>query len=183
MRKNTYGFCLLKKIGKHGPMQSRSFGKMEMRVAASIGLLTILFATATVPSSPSERAFVTLTQSFKIKVPYGETVIPAGTKLEVVSVDDPANVQVIYMGQVQMIPRNIVQSELASTEQPESIPATSPSPPPRPLPSVQQPTVSLAWGWDSTMQGGDINNARTALAIVASQYAGCGFRRLRDQYL
>src|SRR2546430_17280801 len=97
-------------------MQSRSFGKMEMPVAASIGLLAILFATATVASSPSERVFVTLTRSFKIKVPYGETVIPAGTKVEVVSVDDPATVRVIYMGQVQMIPRSIVQFEPASTE-------------------------------------------------------------------
>ena len=127
-----------------------------MRVAVSIGLLAILFATATVASAPSERVFVTLTQSFKIKVPYGETVIPAGTKVEVVSVADPATVQVIYVGQVQMIPRNIVQFEPASTQQPESTPATSASPPPRPPPSVQQPTVSLGMGWDSPMQGGDI---------------------------
>ncbi len=63
---------------------------MEMRVAASTGLLAILLAAGTVASSASERVFVTLTQSFKIKVPYGETVIPAGTRVEIVSVDDPA---------------------------------------------------------------------------------------------
>lgn len=135
-------------------MQSRSFGKMEMRVAASTGLLAILIAAATVAPSASERVFVTLTQPFKIKVPYGETVIPAGTRVEVVSVDDPATVQVIYMGQVQTIPRNIVQVELASTAEPT--PATSPSPPTRPPSLVQQRTVSLGRGWDSPMQGGDI---------------------------
>ena len=89
-----------------------------MRVAASTGLLAILLAAGTVASSASERVFVTLTQSFKIKVPYGETVIPAGTRVEIVSVDDPATVQVIHMGQVQTIPRNIVQFEPASTEAP-----------------------------------------------------------------
>jgi hypothetical protein len=50
-------------------MRSRSFRKMEMPGAASISLLAILFATATVASSLSEPVFVTLTQSFKIKVP------------------------------------------------------------------------------------------------------------------
>jgi len=133
---------------------------MEMRVAASTGLLAILLAAGTVASSASERVFVTLTQSFKIKVPYGETVIPAGTRVEIVSVDDPATVQVIHMGQVQTIPRNIVQFEPASTEAPtltpEPTPATSPSPPTRPPPSVEQPTPSLGMGGDSPMQGGDI---------------------------
>jgi hypothetical protein len=128
-----------------------------MRVAASIGLLAILFATAIVASSPPQTVFVTLTQSFKIKIPYGETVIPARTKLEVVSTDNPATVQVVYMGQVQTIPRDFVQFEPASRELPGSTPATSPSPPPpRPPPSLQQPIPSFGMGWDSLMQGGDI---------------------------
>jgi hypothetical protein len=106
-------------------------------------------------AATSAPVFVVLTQPFKIKIGYGETLLPAGMKLQVVSIDDPAGVQVVYMGEIQTIPRDIVEFEAAVT--PPPIPRTNP--PSSSSPTVvgqAQPTVSLAWGWDSRMQGGDI---------------------------
>ena len=96
-------------------MQIPSVGKMGIRFAASGWLLVILLTAATVASSASEPVFVVLKQPFKIKVRYGETRLPAGMKLQVVSIDDPAGVQVVYMGEIQTIPKDIVEFEAAST--------------------------------------------------------------------
>jgi hypothetical protein len=53
-------------------------------------------------AATSASAFVVLTQPVKIKMKYGETVLPAGTKLQVVS-SDATTVQIRYMGEIQTI--------------------------------------------------------------------------------
>jgi len=86
-------------------MQIHSFAKMGIRFAASRNLFAILLVLVTLASSASEPASVVLTRPLKIKIKYGETMLPAGMKLEVVSTDDPATVRVVYMGEVQTIPK------------------------------------------------------------------------------
>src|SRR5438045_9760232 len=54
-------------------------------------------------TSPSSPRFVVLTQAVKVKIAYGETVLPAGMKLPVVS-SDTTSVSVNYMGELQTIP-------------------------------------------------------------------------------
>src|SRR5438128_5634666 len=112
-------------------------------------------------SSPSAVAqgFVVLTQPVKVKIAYGETVLPAGMKLPVVS-SDAASVRVKYMGEVQTIPISAARFETA--EPPDAPPsAAAPIVPTNPaaLPSTTPATqlqVSLQPGYDSRMQGGDI---------------------------
>ena len=53
--------------------------------------------------TPTTQQFVTVTQPVKIKIPYGETVIPRGTKLPVVS-RDVKTVTVQYMGGTHVVP-------------------------------------------------------------------------------
>ncbi len=61
-------------------------------------------ATApTVESATPAQQFATLIQPVKIKIPYGETVLPRGTRLPVVTRDGPT-VTVQYLGQPQIIP-------------------------------------------------------------------------------
>lgn len=55
------------------------------------------------PSSPAPRDVVTITQPVRIKIPYGETVIPRGTKLPVVS-RDAKTVRVRYLDAIYPIP-------------------------------------------------------------------------------
>ena len=47
--------------------------------------------------------FVVLTQPVKVKIAYGETVLPAGMKLPVVS-SDATSIRIKYMGELQTIP-------------------------------------------------------------------------------
>src|SRR3989449_326256 len=53
--------------------------------------------------SPSSPCFVVLTQPVKVKIAYGETVLPAGMKLPVVS-SDATSIRVKNMGELQTIP-------------------------------------------------------------------------------
>ena len=65
-------------------------------------------AAKTTPSPPAQAKtaqFVTLTQPVKIKIPYGETVLPRGLKLPVLS-QDAQNVTVSYFDQPQVIPKS-----------------------------------------------------------------------------
>jgi hypothetical protein len=55
------------------------------------------------PSSPPQRQFVTITQPVRIKIPYGETVLPRGVKLAVVS-HDAKTVTVRYLDGTYAIP-------------------------------------------------------------------------------
>lgn len=59
-------------------------------------------AAAVLPIAPVQQ-FATLTQEVKIKIPYGETVIPRGTKLPVVK-RDGSTVTVRYLDHPQIIP-------------------------------------------------------------------------------
>ena len=53
--------------------------------------------------TPTAQQFVTVTQPVKIKIPYGETVIPRGTKLPLAS-RDAKTVTVQYMGGTHVVP-------------------------------------------------------------------------------
>ena len=55
------------------------------------------------PSAPAAQQFITLTQPVKIKIPYGETVLPRGMKLPIVS-RNAQTVVVKYMDGTQAIP-------------------------------------------------------------------------------
>ena len=59
-------------------------------------------ASVVAPVGPAPQ-FATLTEPVKIKIPYGETVLPRGTRLPVVS-RDGQTVIVQYLGQTQIIP-------------------------------------------------------------------------------
>jgi endonuclease/exonuclease/phosphatase family metal-dependent hydrolase len=60
-------------------------------------------ATAPTLAKPPAPQFVTLTQPVKIKIPYGETVLPRGLKLAILS-RDAQSVTVNYLDQSQVIP-------------------------------------------------------------------------------
>jgi len=105
-------------------------------------------------------AFVVLTQPVKIRIAYGETTLPAGMRLPVVS-SDTTSVHVNYMGQVQAIPSAATRSDTSLSERADastipggnvsaqlSAPTTS-----APAPALQ---ISLVPGYDSRMQGGDV---------------------------
>ena len=145
---------------------SPSFPKGTIHFARSRYLILTIGLTTAVASSPHPLtqaeaaavpapAFAILMQPVKLKIKYGETVLPAGMKLQVVS-SDSTTVQVNYMGEIQTIPRDVIRFETGSTEQQNvtasQIPPASP-PQPSPARSEQPPTVSLASGWDSRMQG------------------------------
>ena len=115
-------------------------------------------------SSPSAvtPGFVVLIQPVKVKIAYGETVLPVGMKLPVVS-SDATSIRVNYMGEVQTIPIAAVRFKGSPAEPAEAAPSeTPPIVPTRPaaVPSNTpgtQPQVSLQPGYDSRMQGGDIS--------------------------
>src|SRR5438094_3950878 len=121
-------------------------------------------------SSPSvvNQGFVALTQPVKVKIAYGETVLPAGMKLPVVA-SDAASVRVKYMGEVQTIP--LAAARFETSEPPEAAPsATVPTVPTKPaaVPSTTPATqlqVSLQLGYDSRMQGGDISMRELQLLL------------------
>ena len=107
------------------------------------------------------RGFVVLTQPVKVKITYGETTLPAGMRLPVVS-NDATSVRVNYMGEVQTIPIAAARFENSTSEPLDagaapttpiisSKPASQPSSTP-----ASQLQVSLQPGYDSRMQGGDI---------------------------
>jgi hypothetical protein len=112
--------------------------------------------------------FVVLTQPVKVKIAYGETVLPAGMKLPVVS-SDAASVRVKYMGEVQTIPIGAARFE--ASEPPDAAPSeTPPIVPTKPaaVPSTTPATqlqVSLQPGYDSRMQGGDISMRELQLLL------------------
>jgi len=112
-------------------------------------------------TSPSSPRFVVLTQPVKVKIAYGETVLPAGMKLPVVS-SDTTFVRVNYMGELQTIPIGAARFEGSTAELPDAASETPPIVPTKPaaVPSTTPGTqlqVSLQPGYDSRMQGGDIS--------------------------
>jgi hypothetical protein len=116
---------------------------------------------------------VVLTQPVKVKIAYGETVLPAGMKLPVVS-SDATSVWVNYMGETETIPISAIRFEVAAKEQHNALPpgptvspagsAKSPVISQAPV-SSQQPAPSLQLGYDSRMQGGDITTRELQLLL------------------
>jgi hypothetical protein len=103
---------------------------------------------------------VVLTQPVKVKIAYGETVLPAGMKLPVVS-SDATSIRIKYMGELQTIP--IAAAQFEDSEPPDAAPSeippivpTKPAAAPSTTPGTQL-QVSLQPGYDSRMQGGDIS--------------------------
>ena len=126
-------------------------------------------AAAPSPSAPT-CGFVVLTQPVKVKIAYGETVLPAGMKLEVVS-SDATSVRVNYMGEVQNIPIAAARFESPAPEAPDDAAAESepavpikPAAPPSGTPGKEL-QVSLQPGYDSRMQGGDISMRELQLLL------------------
>jgi len=112
-------------------------------------------------TSPASPRFVVLTQPVKVKIAYGETVLPAGMKLPVVS-SDATSVRVNYMGELQTIPIGAARFEASAAELPDAASEIPPIVPTKPtaVPSTTPGTqlqVSLQPGYDSRMQGGDIS--------------------------
>jgi hypothetical protein len=54
-------------------------------------------------STPAATQFAVITKPVTIAIPYGQTVIPAGTRLPVVG-RDATTIRVDFMGQIQTIP-------------------------------------------------------------------------------
>ena len=114
--------------------------------------------------------FVVLTQPVKVKVAYGETVLPAGMKLPKVS-SDAASVRVKYLGEVQTIPIAAARFDGSAAERPGADPlATPPIVPTKPAADSSttpgtQLQVSLQPGYDSRMQGGDISMRELQLLL------------------
>ncbi len=120
-------------------------------------------------TSPSSPRFVVLTQPVKVKIAYGETVLPAGMKLPVVS-SDATSVRVNYMGELQTIPIGAARFEASAAELPDAASEIPPIVPSKPaaVPSTTPGTqlqVSLQPGYDSRMQGGDISMREMQLLL------------------
>jgi len=120
-------------------------------------------------TSPSSPRFVVLTQPVKVKIAYGETVLPAGMKLPVVS-SDATSVRVNYMGELQTIPIGAARFEGSAAELPDAASEIPPIVPSKPaaVPSTTPGTqlqVSLQPGYDSRMQGGDISMRELQLLL------------------
>src|SRR6266513_2235310 len=126
-------------------------------------------------TSPSSPRFAVLTQPVKVKIAYGETVLPAGMKLPVVS-SDATSIRVKYMGESQTIPSAAARFE--DTESPDAVPPeippivpAKPAAAPSTTPGTQL-QVSLQPGYDSRMQGGDISMRE--LQLLLSSHCGEG---------
>jgi hypothetical protein len=139
-------------------------------------------------TSSSSNGFVVLTQPVKVKIAYGETVLPAGMKLPVVS-SDAASIRVKYMGEVQTIPIGAAQFE--TSEPSDAAPSeTAPTVPTKAaaVPSTTPATqlqVSLQPGYDSRMQGGDISMRELQLLLSshcseAVDLSGAGTKIYKD---
>jgi len=124
-----------------------------------------------VPNSSSSAVaprFVVLTQPVKVKIAYGQTVLPAGMKLPLVS-SDATSIRVKYMGESQTIPSAAARFE--DSESPDAVPSeippivpAKPAAAPSTTPGTQL-QVSLQPGYDSRMQGGDISMRELQLLL------------------
>src|SRR6266568_4379867 len=91
-------------------------------------LLTVVYALAiAINAVAASGEFAILLKPVRIKIPYGETVLPAGIRLEVVSRDGRV-VRVTYMDSVQSLPIDALKIEPASQVAPSPQPVSTPSP-------------------------------------------------------
>jgi len=134
------------------------------RLIAGASVVFCLCANAgSIPatSPPPTPGFIVLTQPVKVKIAYGETTLPAGIRLPIVS-SDATSVRVNYMGEVQTIPIAAARFENSTSEPPDAgvapaapITSTQPASQASSTPALQL-QVLLQPGYDSRMQGGDI---------------------------
>lgn len=104
-------------------------------------------------TGPADAGFIVLTQPIRLRIAYGETTLPAGMRLPVVS-SDTTSVRVDYMGEVQTIPVAAARFEnSASASRDAGVASTTPNISTQPASQLQ---VLLQPGYDSRMQGGDI---------------------------
>lgn len=119
-------------------------------------------------TSPPAAAFIVLTQTVKLKIAYGETTLPVGMRLPIVS-SDTNFVRVNYMGEVQTIPIAAARFETSADErQDAAVPATALRPSaqaPSPPTAAAKLQISLQPGYDSRMQGGDITMRELQLLL------------------
>jgi hypothetical protein len=146
-------------------------------VAALFCLSELSVEGASPPAQPAnastaapDRGFIVLTQPVRIKIAYGETTLPVGMRLPIVS-SDTTSIRVNYMGEVETIPIATARFENSRSEQPEAaavptapITSTKPTSQLSSMPASQL-QVSLQPGYDSRMQGGDITMRELQLLI------------------
>jgi hypothetical protein len=144
------------------------------------GALLLLGGNRIIPATPpgqvansatsgSSSRVVVLTEPVKIKIAYGETILPAGIKLPVVSIDQKF-VQVRYMGEIQTIPIGVTRVETSANQILDGTSSIQPNPPAEAPPDAstapeKQLQVSLQPGYDSRMQGGDIGMREIQLLL------------------
>lgn len=112
-----------------------------------------------------------LTRDVRIKIVYGETVIPAGSRLPVVSAD-ATTVRIRYLDDLQSIPLDAVRFDQAPVVSSPPSPNLRPQPAPTPqAPRTSAPTVALTLlpGWDTRLQSG--SSTVRELQRLLSQYA------------
>jgi hypothetical protein len=125
-------------------------------VASVVVCLSASAGSTPTTAPPPATGFIVLTQPVKLKIAYGETSLPAGMRLPVVS-SDTTSVRVNYMGEVQTIPIAAARFETSSdNRQDVAVSATPFVQTPSPPAAAAQVQVSLQPGYDSRMQGGDI---------------------------
>jgi hypothetical protein len=149
-----------------------------LRAAAAICLCGNLIAAVPPPARVRNSSaaavvaprIVVLTQPVKVKIAYGETVLPAGMKFQVVS-SDATCVRVNYMGEIQTIPIGAARFEAPAAEPLDAAPAEIPpivptKPAAGPFTTLgTQLQISLQPGYDSRMQGGDISMRELQLLL------------------
>ena len=136
-------------------------------IAVSFCSIANLFVGAAPPnasSSPPAAAFIVLTQPVRLKIVYGETTLPVGVRLPVVS-SDTSSVRVNYMGEVQTIPIAAARFETAADEREDAAAPRPSSQDPVPPTAAAQVQVSLQAGYDSRMQGGDMTMRELQLLL------------------
>src|SRR5437773_11280560 len=106
---------------------------MRQLVAVASVVLCLSANAGSIPttSPPPAPGFIVLTQPVKVKIAYGETTLPAGMRLPVVS-SDTTSVRVNYMGELQTIPIAAARFETATNE-----PADAASAPTTPINSTK----------------------------------------------
>jgi TonB family protein len=121
---------------------------------------------ATAPPPPSRKLYVVVTKPVKIKVAYGETTLPVGMRLPVLSTD-ASTVRVQYVGAEQSIP--IESTRLEEIVNPNNtLSPTVGRPPTASGLAERAPTVALQTGYDTRMAGGDITMRE--LQSIRSRY-------------
>ena len=151
-------------------------------------LLTVICALAiAINTVAASGEFAILLKPVRIKIPYGEIVLPAGMRLQVVSRDSRV-VRVTYMDSVQSLPIDALQIEpasqvgpspqLVSTPSPSVSPSISLSIAAQPSPSAS-PTTASTLSLDAWLFSPDLWKTSPVWVLEAR---GLGFRWVSTSY-